>query len=481
MSMRISDYMLLAMKNIFHQRSRSLLAILAIVIGATSVTIMLALVMGAKEFYYGQFKATGQLEQLIVNPQTGLDFVQSQRAANCENCVKLTNELAEEIKSYGHVVGISATADVNIFEKVALGDKEQVVNGARGYLPNGVIKHLFVAGGDFNDDSGSGEVIVGQNYADQWGYEGNYKALIGQEVELTTSSSFTGKGAELPNPLVQFKQCQDGCKAEEIAAQQEPTTLEATIVGIESDDSNGLFLPLSWAEELLTSQRYEITKQNQSEYVQTYDIWSADGQQGVAPTPKFTLVKDNQLAKDGYSTFVVKADSPDNVDALAEQIKGLGVGVATAKSYINDQLKIFNIISFILAGIGSIALFVAAIGVINTMVMAVLERTREIGVMRAVGAKRATVRRLFTFEASLLGFIGGVCGIVLGFGLIQLANIFINIQLAENGVASRNIITLPLWLILTVVAATTVIGMLAGLYPAHRAANMDPVEALRHE
>jgi ABC-type antimicrobial peptide transport system permease subunit len=177
----------------------------------------------------------------------------------------------------------------------------------------------------------------------------------------------------------------------------------------------------------------------------------------------------------------VKVDKAANAQTVADRIQKLGIGAATAQSYIQEQLKVFNIISFILAGIGSVALFVAAIGIVNTMVMAMLERVREIGVMRAVGARRSTVSRLFTLEASLIGFFGGIFGVAIGYGLIILANIFINDQLAANAVSSRNIITLPLWLIITVVAATTVIGMLAGLYPAHRAARLDPVEALRHE
>src|SRR5205807_6323846 len=98
-------------------------------------------------------------------------------------------------------------------------------------------------------------------------------------------------------------------------------------------------------------------------------------------------------------------------------------------SFVDQQLQVFQIVSYVLGGIGGIALAVAAIGVINTMVMAILERTREIGVLRACGATRATIRRLFTIEAGLLGFLGGVFGIVVGFGLTRIANVVINKQL----------------------------------------------------
>ena len=141
----------------------------------------------------------------------------------------------------------------------------------------------------------------------------------------------------------------------------------------------------------------------------------------------------------------------------------------------------FNIIGAVLGGIGAIALVVAAVGVINTMVMSILERTREIGVMRAVGARRSAISRLFTFEASLLGLVGGVLGIVITYGLTLIGNPIINKQLKGNGIASSNILFMPLWLIIGVLVGTAVIGMLAGLYPARRAAKLDPVEALHYE
>ncbi|MEJ0072496.1 MAG: FtsX-like permease family protein [Candidatus Saccharibacteria bacterium] len=134
-----------------------------------------------------------------------------------------------------------------------------------------------------------------------------------------------------------------------------------------------------------------------------------------------------------------------------------------------------------LGGIGGIALVVAAVGVVNTMIMSILERTREIGVMRAVGARRSTVSLLFTIEAALLGFWGGVIGLAIGYGAVLVANPLINKQLSTNNITSSNIITLPIWLILGVIGLTTVIGILAGLYPARRAARLDPVEALHYE
>lgn len=480
MKMKFTDYFRLALKNIIHQRSRSMLAILAIVIGTASVTIMLSLVFGAKNFYYEQFKATGKLEQVVVSRQIGLDYEQAQKAVNCDSCNKLTNKLVDTIKSYDNVSSLSRTVDLSFFDVIDLNDKKQSVKSARGYEPNGVIRHIFLAGEDFDNESEANKIIIGQNYADQWGYRGNYDNIIGKEVSLVTSNSFTGDGATLPDPLEQFNKCRTGCAADEVAKQQ-PTMLEAVIVGVQSDEPNAVLLPLKWGEKLLKTQRYEITKEDQVAYAQAYEAWDNNGRREAEPTPKFTLVSNNPIDENGYTAFIVKTNSTDNTDAVAKQIRELGIGAVSAKSYIRDQLRIFNVLSLIFASIGSIALFVAAIGIINTMVMAVLERTREIGVMRAVGAKRSTVSRLFTLEASMIGFLGGTLGVAFGYSFIMLANFFVNAQLADNFITGRNIISLPLWVFLVIIIATTIIGMLAGLYPAHRAARLNPVEALRHE
>ena len=479
-TMRFNDYIMLTLRNVRRQKLRNVLAISTVVIGATSITLMLALVTGAKGFYFDQFKTTGKLQQIIVTPQTGLTFEQSQQVNNCDGCAKLTTATTKTISGYKDVTGVSPTANVSLFESIALNGKKQVMGVAQSYEPNGVIQHTFVAGKDFSPDDGSGKIIIGQAYADEWGYRGRYQDLVGKQIDLTTNTSYTGDGAALPDPLVQFKKCQTGtCSADDITSQLKPTTLKATIVGVQADESTSVFVPLKWASGLLQTRHYEVTAANQDIYTKAYSNWNAHRKTGPEPVPTFTLVTTKPLEEDGYSTLVVKVNNTKNVDAVAQHIQTLGIGAVGVKDYINNQLQVFDVISLILGAMGGVALIVAAIGIINIMIMAILERTREIGVLRALGAKRSTISRLFTLEASLLGFIGGVIGIVVGYGLIQLANVFINMQLAANGVAGRNIVGLSVWLCLGVIVVTTVVGMVAGLYPALRAAKLDPVEALR--
>jgi ABC-type antimicrobial peptide transport system permease subunit len=255
--------------------------------------------------------------------------------------------------------------------------------------------------------------------------------------------------------------------------------LKAKVVGVMDtmDQSALVRVPLEWARGMNTNQRYDMTDADRK----ASEAECRNSRGPCQPKPHFTLVTEDFVATNGYNSLTVQVDSSKNAAAVASDIRKFGVGAADAETLINAQLQVFNILGLVLGGIGGIALAVAAIGVVNTMIMAIMERTREIGVMRAVGAKRSTVSLLFTFEAACLGFWGGVFGVGVGYALTRIANVFINKQLASQSLLVRDIIGLPLWLALTVVGVTTIIGILAGLYPARRAAKLDPVEALHYE
>lgn len=474
--MRFFDYISMALRNIWRQKLRSTLTIFAVVIGATSVSIMLALVTGARSFFKEQVEANGTLQQIAISPQTDLsNFSDAGHGGNnCDSCVKLTDNLADKIKAIPHVVGVSRQLMAGGFEALIYNGKKFTLNGIIGYDANGIVSNTMRAGRDIGPKDSAGVITISSDYADALGFKNNYQNLIGKQVQILTQDWYSGIGATIQMP----PQCNGPCNNTGPPKQQ-PTSLNATVVGI-SDSSNNsrtIRAPLSWVRGMNEQQMYQVTPADQA--AQQTTCRNVRGP--CNPTPQMTLVITDFIAQNGYSEFIAKVDQVGNAKAVVASIKRMGVGAADAQSMINAQLAVFNIVGLVLGGIGGIALMVAAIGVVNTMVMAILERTREIGVMRAIGAKRSTISRLFTFEASLLGFWGGVTGIAVGYGLTRIANVLINKQLASNSIKAHNIVNLPLWLIVAVIIATTVIGLLAGLYPAHRAAKLDPVESLHYE
>ncbi len=190
--------------------------------------------------------------------------------------------------------------------------------------------------------------------------------------------------------------------------------------------------------------------------------------------------------KDGYSIAVVKAANVDQVLDVADQITQLGYQAYTPQSFVQGINNFYVILQVIFGGVGAIALLVAAIGIVNTMAMSILERTREIGLMKAVGATNRDVLAIFLGEASGIGFLGGLGGVLIGWLAGQAINVIAIVYLAgqasqQGGPPPSVAVYTPLWLPVFALVFSTLIGMVSGLYPALRAATMIPVMALKYE
>lgn len=190
--------------------------------------------------------------------------------------------------------------------------------------------------------------------------------------------------------------------------------------------------------------------------------------------------------KDGYSMVVVKVADVDQVIAITDQITQMGFQAYTPQAFVQGINNFYVILQVIFGGVGAIALLVAAIGIANTMAMSILERTREIGLMKAVGATNRDVLAIFLGEASGIGFIGGLGGVIFGWlagqGINVIAIVYLANQASQQGGAPPSVaVYTPLWLPAFALIFSTLIGMFSGLYPALRAATMIPVMALKYE
>lgn len=190
--------------------------------------------------------------------------------------------------------------------------------------------------------------------------------------------------------------------------------------------------------------------------------------------------------KEGYSQVIVKVGDVQQVLEIADQIKNMGYQAFTPQSFVQGINNFYLVLQIIFGGVGAIALLVAAIGIANTMAMAILERTREIGLMKAVGATNRDVLSIFLGEAAGIGFLGGLGGVLIGWlagaAINVLALAYLAAQTAQQGGPPPTVaVYTPLWLPLFALAFATLIGLLSGLYPALRAATMTPVLALKYE
>ncbi|MBI5824184.1 MAG: ABC transporter permease [Chloroflexi bacterium] len=190
--------------------------------------------------------------------------------------------------------------------------------------------------------------------------------------------------------------------------------------------------------------------------------------------------------KTGYNEVIVKVENADRTLEVRDQILAMGFQANTMLDFVQGINNFYKILQVVLGGVGAIALLVAAIGIANTMAMSILERTREIGLMKAVGATNRDVLTIFLGEAAGIGFIGGVGGVLTGWLAGQALNVvavaYLAQQAAEQGGMPPSVaVYTPLWLPVFVLLFSIFIGMVSGLYPALRAATMIPVLALKYE
>ncbi len=190
--------------------------------------------------------------------------------------------------------------------------------------------------------------------------------------------------------------------------------------------------------------------------------------------------------KDGYGQVVVIVDEVENAVNVSKQITEIGFQAYTPQAYLQGINNFYMILQVIFGGVGAIALLVAAIGIANTMAMAILERTREIGLMKAIGATNRDVLAIFLGEAAGIGFVGGLGGVTIGWlagqGINVVAIVYLANQTAQQGGMPPSVaVYTPLWLPAFALMFATFIGLISGLYPALRAATMVPVLALKYE
>jgi putative ABC transport system permease protein len=182
-----------------------------------------------------------------------------------------------------------------------------------------------------------------------------------------------------------------------------------------------------------------------------------------------------------YSSIYVRVAEMEDLTPAREKIEAMGVGVFALADELDEIKRAFLIMDSLLGAIGTIALIIAALGIINTMLMSILERTREIGVMKAVGGSENEIKFIFFVEAACIGLVGAIFGLLLGWLVTRIANQVMNTMVLPDNQGPIDLFYFPLWLILGAVGFSVIVSLAAGLYPAIRAARIDPVRALRHD
>jgi putative ABC transport system permease protein len=182
-----------------------------------------------------------------------------------------------------------------------------------------------------------------------------------------------------------------------------------------------------------------------------------------------------------YSSVKVKVNNQTNLNDTRTKLLSMGFVVSALSDTIDQANQIFGVIQIVLGIFGTVALIVAAIGLINTMTISLLERTNEIGIMRAIGAAPGDIMWLFLGESLMIGFLGGVSGIILGILSSQLVQLIINMVSKSLGGGVLKLFSYPIWFMFFIVILSSLVGLIGGYYPARRAAKLNPLDALRYK
>jgi putative ABC transport system permease protein len=182
-----------------------------------------------------------------------------------------------------------------------------------------------------------------------------------------------------------------------------------------------------------------------------------------------------------YDSIKVKAAGQAELELVRTELTGQGFLVSALSDLAEQANKVFGIIQIILAVFGVFSLLVAAIGLVNTMTVSLLERTNEIGIMRAIGASKADIKKLFLLESTLIGFMGGITGILLGLLASEIVNIILNVVARTLGATTLDVFFTPLWFIVFILVSSAVVGFMSGVFPAGKASKLNTLEALRYK
>ncbi len=439
--MKLIDLIRMVLENLSRRKGRVALTAVGVVIGTAAVVVLVSLAIGLQQNFSKNLYGISDLTRIDVYPgymmETSVKMGMSGGGGGIEEVKLLTPDVLDKIAAIPGVIQVIPQDWSYSGSMIKFGKLE-------GYM---------------------GMIGVGTDDLANLGYEATIgettlsrgTAVIGSWVPLNFYDPRVRPGQPTPEPpelvdeqikLVLMKWTEDG--------QEVRKTITVRIIG------------------QLKETRGEA---DGSMYVSMEDItaWN-EWARGSRINRK----------KEGYGQLIVRAEDPEQTLSIAEQINDLGYQASTPQSFLEPINNFFSIMQLIFGGVGAIALLVAAIGIANTMTMAILERTREIGLMKAVGATNRDVLSIFLGEAGGIGFLGGLGGVIIGWLAGQVINVvalaYLTQQVSQSGGAPPSFaISTPLWLPIFALTFATLVGLISGLYPALRAATLVPVNALKYE
>ncbi len=438
--MKTHDVLELATRNLREAVLRNSLTTIGIGVGVASLVAMLSLGVGLQQMATKRLERSGLFDTVVVSPRAEFRGPGMRaRPTTDENQRVLDQDARRELEKLPEVTevypGIRSLTDVNYDGKSHYSMLAGLPMSARERDAFESVKGRFFSGPQAD------EAILQNEFAKE--LNPDPESLIGKEVTVKYPKH---------QPMGAAPMMFGGFSVL-------PAEKKLRVVGIIQDDPEGgigalgrgrVYVPVQLAESM--------------------DIMQASD-----------LRDPMRLARGGYMSLVLRLKDTRHVERVEAAVQKMGFSAFSLLDATRNLRRFFAIFDLFLGIFGSVALAVASIGIVNTLVMAVLERRREIGIMKAIGAENGDIKRLFFAEAGCMGLLGGALGVLLGWFIGRVINFGANIYLRQQNLPAETFWTVPWWLVVGAMAFSILVSLGAGLYPAARAARLDPVQSLRWE
>lgn len=448
--MRFADLIRLAAANLQRNRTRSVMTLVGVMIGVAALMALLSYGAGLQRNARNEFNALELYNTLRVTSRPNpfddpgnLAFIQQQATPDTLLEVPLTDSL---VAAFARIEGVLAAFPEVVFP-VTLEAGERIVATSAVAVPMayGEIASYRPVQGRFFTSEADSALLLSPSMAKRLGFE-QPEDILGQTITLNTA-------------LLDIRAMATAMQAFTLGMRTLPVRTvphRMQVIGLLEEEQqalSGLFrivLPLELAKGL-----QKVT------FFSTMDLLMS------------------RSASSGYMAVRVQLRDASDFYPVRQALERHGVFVTSFREQFVQVERLFLLMDLGLAIIGCIALLVATIGIANTMMMNVMERYREIGVMKAVGGDEGDLQRLFLVESALLGMVGGLLGLLLGFALTRLIGWGVNLYLSRLNVPHLDVFYLPLWMLLAILGVALLVSLAAGVVPARRAARIEPIAALR--
>lgn len=447
--MRFLDLLTMSVNNLRRRKLRTALTVLGVIIGVASVVIMVSLGIGLNALMLEQYASYGDMTTISIYSDSYYGMSSGDSEPNY-----LTDEVMERFKRLDHVTGVSPMLSTYVIMKQGIYEANMNIIGVtREYL-----EKIPLAQGQVPEEGEEMKLIYGN-----WVIQRFYNSKTGEgywDTGELPDIDYMNKPMFVIFDTSAYYQSQGGGENQTKPPKKYMINAAGVVEG-GIDDYNSYAYSAYTDIDALKTQLKQIYKKN--------PIPDQPTNKKGKPYPYFI-----------YEQAVVFVDEMSNVTDVQQTLIDMGFQADSQMQWIEQSQQTYDVIQLVLGGIGAISLFVAAIGIANTMMMSIYERTKEIGVIKVLGCDMGNIRNMFLMESGFIGFMGGVIGLIISFTVSYVMNNYLGIGQIMMGIEG-DISRIPLWLAGAAIGFAILVGMVAGFFPSLRAMRLSPLAAIRNE